>query len=89
MHANLKQLDLEKLPEEARKEIIDFYEFLLSRYSYKKRKDRSKIDFYEFLLSRYSYKKRKDRSKLPEEFYNAIKKDRYLVLERKEIYNNG
>jgi len=29
---NQKQLDLEVLPEEARKELIDFYEYLISKY---------------------------------------------------------
>ncbi len=33
----IKEIDLEKLPEEARKELLDFYEFLLEKYG-KKRK---------------------------------------------------
>ena len=46
---NRKQLDLEILPDEARKQIIDFYEFLLRKYSYKQRKDKSKLpeEFYK------------------------------------------
>jgi len=56
MQVNLKQFDLEKLPEEARKEIVDFYEFLLSRYSYKKRWGKSKLpeEFYK-PISREQY----------------------------------
>ena len=38
----MKTIDLEKLPEEARKELLDFYEFLLQKYKKKKRK--AKID---------------------------------------------
>jgi len=46
---NRKQLDLEILPDEARKQIIDFYEFLLRKYGYKQRKDKSKLpeEFYK------------------------------------------
>ena len=38
-----KEIDLEKLPEEARKELLDFYEFLLEKYG-KKKKNRLNIE---------------------------------------------
>ena len=39
----LKEIDLERLPEEARKELLDFYEFLLEKYS-KKKKNKLNIE---------------------------------------------
>jgi len=38
----MKTIDLDKLPKEAQKELIDFYEFLLNKY--KKRKVNKKIE---------------------------------------------
>ncbi|WP_097000044.1 DUF2281 domain-containing protein [Persephonella hydrogeniphila] len=32
----MKTIDLDKLPEEARKELLDFYEFLLQKYTKKR-----------------------------------------------------
>ncbi|WP_029522823.1 DUF2281 domain-containing protein [Persephonella sp. KM09-Lau-8] len=32
----MKEINLEKLPEEAKKELIDFYEFLLQKYAKKR-----------------------------------------------------
>ena len=34
----MERIDLSLLPEEARRELIDFYEFLLEKYGTKKRK---------------------------------------------------
>nr|WP_163329296.1 DUF2281 domain-containing protein [Desulfurobacterium thermolithotrophum] len=39
MEQTLEKIDLELLPEEARKELIDFYEFLLNKYGVKKRRN--------------------------------------------------
>ena len=38
----MKEINLDKLPEEAKKELIDFYEFLLQNYA--KKKIRKTID---------------------------------------------
>ena len=38
----MQTINLDKLPEEARKELLDFYEFLLRKY--KKRKAKKKIE---------------------------------------------
>ena len=39
----MKTIDLEKLPEEARKELLDFYEFLLQKYKKEKNKNEKKL----------------------------------------------
>ncbi|WP_457626633.1 DUF2281 domain-containing protein [Persephonella sp.] len=39
----MKTIDLEKLPEEARKELLDFYEFLLQKYKKKENKNGKKL----------------------------------------------
>jgi len=39
----MKTIDLEKLPEEARKELLDFYEFLLQKYKKKKNENEKKL----------------------------------------------
>ncbi len=63
-----KQLDLEKLPEEVRKEIIDFYEFLISRYSYEKEWDKTKLpeEFYSPLIRNKYFRVKR------EEIYNDV-----------------
>ena len=38
----MKTINLEELPEEARRELLDFYEFLLKKY--KKNKQKKKIE---------------------------------------------
>ncbi|HLC16142.1 MAG TPA: hypothetical protein VJL89_07945 [Thermodesulfovibrionia bacterium] len=63
-----KQLDLMRLSEGDRKELMDFY---------------------EFLLKKNRYKEKRDKSKLPDEFYQPVKRERYLAIKREEIYNNG
>ncbi|WP_456371154.1 DUF2281 domain-containing protein [Thermodesulfatator atlanticus] len=40
----LKRIDLELLPEEARKELLDFYEFLVEKYGIVKKERRSKAE---------------------------------------------
>lgn len=39
-----KQLDFEMLPKEARKELLDFYEFLLNKYKKHLIKDKNKVN---------------------------------------------
>lgn len=41
---NYKELDFEILPKEARKELLDFYEFLVDKYKKHLVKDTNKID---------------------------------------------
>ena len=41
---NYKELDFELLPKEARKELLDFYEFLLNKYKKHLMKDINKVD---------------------------------------------
>lgn len=41
---NYKELDFEMLPKEARKELLDFYEFLVDKYKKHLVKDTNKID---------------------------------------------
>lgn len=41
---NYKELDFEMLPKEARKELLDFYEFLLNKYKKHLMKDINKVD---------------------------------------------
>jgi hypothetical protein len=41
---NYKELDFEMLPKEARKELLDFYEFLLNKYKKDLMKDINKVD---------------------------------------------
>ena len=41
---NYKELDFEILPKEARKELLDFYEFLVDKYKKHLAKDTNKID---------------------------------------------
>lgn len=41
---NYNRLDVEMLPKEARKELLDFYEFLLNKYKKHLMKDTDKID---------------------------------------------
>lgn len=41
---NYKELDFEILPKEARKELFDFYEFLVDKYKKHLVKDTNKID---------------------------------------------
>ena len=45
----MEKIDLMLLPEEARRELIDFYEFLIEKYGTKKKKDNIK-DIKELLL---------------------------------------
>jgi len=45
MQTNSEQLDLEKLPEEARKELLDFYEFLVNKHKKQtEKKNRNILD---------------------------------------------
>ena len=48
-----KEIDLLRLPEEARKELIDFYEFLLKKYDIRK-KNIKKEKFFS-VLEKYSF----------------------------------
>jgi hypothetical protein len=41
---NYKELDFEMLPKEARKELLDFYEFLVDKYKKHLVKDTNEID---------------------------------------------
>lgn len=41
---NYNRLDVEMLPKEARKELLDFYEFLLNKYKKHLMKDTDKVD---------------------------------------------
>ena len=41
---NYKELDFEILPKEAKKELLDFYEFLVDKYKKHLAKDTNKID---------------------------------------------
>jgi len=47
MQTTKREIDLEVLPEEARKELIDFYEYLISKY--KRRAKRAKKGLKEIL----------------------------------------
>jgi hypothetical protein len=48
---NQKQLDLEILPKEAKKELLDFYEYLLNKYGRAKKEkvtmEKRKLQFFE------------------------------------------
>ncbi len=46
MRASEQQLDILSLPFSARKELFDFYEFLKSKYSYRKQIDILPDEFY-------------------------------------------
>ena len=41
---NYKELDFEMLPKEARKKLLDFYEFLVDKYKKHLMKDRDMVD---------------------------------------------
>lgn len=43
---NQSQIDLEKLPEEARKEVIDFYRLLLKKYKMEKENNIDDVDIF-------------------------------------------
>jgi len=43
---NQEKIDLEKLPMEARKEIIDFYKLLLKKYSIEKKEKVDDVDIF-------------------------------------------
>ncbi|MCL5672995.1 MAG: DUF2281 domain-containing protein [Deltaproteobacteria bacterium] len=47
-----KNIDLEQLPPEARKEIIDFYKLLLKKYEFKK--SNNKIDDIDIFFKNYN-----------------------------------
>jgi len=53
-----QNLDLDKLPYEAKKEILDFYQFLVKKYAIKKVKDKNR--FFE-IVKAHSFK-------LPEDY---------------------
>jgi len=48
---NQEKIDLEKLPMEARKEIIDFYKLLLKKYSIEKK---DKVDDVDIFFKNYN-----------------------------------
>ena len=44
--SNQSQIDLEKLPKEARKEVIDFYRLLLKKYKMEKENNIDDVDIF-------------------------------------------
>ena len=47
---SIREIDLTLLPENAKKELIDFYEFLLKKYGSKEKKDTEDVNIEKFFL---------------------------------------